>query len=58
MSISQVSNVNTVNQPEVQNQDPAKKNKPPSQPSDTVQLSSAATAQLKSTDADADGDGH
>jgi hypothetical protein len=55
MSISQVSNVNSVNQPEVQNQDPTKKNKPPSQPHDTVQLSSAATSQLKGTDADAGG---
>jgi hypothetical protein len=55
MSISQVSNVNPVNQPEVQNQDPTKKYKPPSQPSDSVQLSSAATAQLKGADADADG---
>jgi hypothetical protein len=58
MSISQVSNVNPVYQPTAQSQASGAAGKSTSQPSDSVQISQAAYAQLQSGDVDHDGDSH
>jgi hypothetical protein len=59
MTVSSVSNVNSVYQPQgVQRQAPSSKSQASSKPTDSVQLSPAAKAQLKGVDADHDGDSH
>jgi hypothetical protein len=56
MSISQVSNVNPLYRPPEQSQASGAAPRSTSQPVDSVQISQAAYAQLKSGDVDHDGD--
>jgi hypothetical protein len=56
MTVSSHSNISSVHGQPTQSKVPPTKTESPA--GDTVQLSSAATAQLKKSDADGDGDGH